>query len=66
MDIYSSNTITQDLLKEIAQAIKTVSPYGSVEIYVQNSTITQITTRNIKKTGPIFNSTNINNNKRKI
>jgi hypothetical protein len=49
-DIYSTNTISDTLVDEIRQALKNVSPYGSVEIYVQDSVVTQITVRNIKKT----------------
>lgn len=47
---YSTNRISQSLLEEIAQALKNVSPFGSVEIYVQDNVVTQITIRNIKKT----------------
>jgi hypothetical protein len=50
MDQYSTNTISETLLAEIKSALKNVSPYGSVEIYVQDNTVTQITIRNIKKT----------------
>lgn len=50
MDQYSTNTISQTLLNEIVNALQNVSPYGSVEIYVQDSVVTQITVRNIKKT----------------
>ncbi len=38
-----------DLLSEIKNALKSVR-YGSVEIFVQDNTVTQITVRNIKKT----------------
>lgn len=48
--VYSTQQISELLLSEIAQSLKHVSPYGSVEIYVQDSTVTQITVRNIKKT----------------
>ena len=50
MDQYSTNTISRTLLEEIAQALKNVSPNGSVEIYVQDNVVTQITVINIKKT----------------
>ena len=50
MDQYSTQTISPMLLEEIAQALKHVSPYGSVEIFVQDNVVTQITVRNIKKT----------------
>lgn len=50
MNTYSTQVISQRLIDEVTQALKTVSPFGSVEIYVQNNTVTQITIRNIKKT----------------
>lgn len=58
MDQYSTNTISKTLLEEIAVALKHVSPYGSVEIYVQDNTVTQITVRNIKKTTQLGRKTN--------
>lgn len=42
--------ITPQLLKEIESALTMIRNFGSVEIYVQNSVVTQITSRNIKKT----------------
>jgi len=47
---YSTKKITKDLLDEIKTALKNVRGWGSVEIYVQDSKVTQITERNIKKT----------------
>lgn len=47
---YSTRKITRDLLEEIKQALKNVRGWGSVEIYVQDHKVTQITERNIKKT----------------
>jgi len=47
---YSSKKITKNLLDDIKLAIKNVRGWGSVEIYVQDFKITQITERNIKKT----------------
>lgn len=49
---YSTQNISTVLVDDIVQALRTVSPYGSVEIYIQNNTVTQITMRNIKKTNP--------------
>lgn len=40
----------EELLSEIQNAIDSVKGYGSVEIYIQDSKITQITTKSIKKT----------------
>lgn len=47
---YSTKKITQDLLTEVKQALKNVRGWGSVEIYVQDHKVTQITERNITKT----------------
>lgn len=47
---YSIKRISPKLLEEIESALRLVKPFGSVEIYVQNSIVTQITARNIKKT----------------
>lgn len=47
---YSTKKITRDLLEEVKAALKNVRGWGSVEIYVQDFKVTQITERNIKKT----------------
>ena len=47
---YSINKVSPALLSEIKSALKSVKSYGSVEIYIQNGVVTQITVRNIKKT----------------
>lgn len=47
---YSTKKITKDLLEEVRFALKNVRGWGSVEIYVQDYKVTQITERNIKKT----------------
>lgn len=47
---YSTKRISKKLLQEISQALKSIDAYGSVELYIQDSTVTQITTRNIQKT----------------
>jgi len=44
-----SNIKQDELISEIKNALKSVR-YGSVEIFVQDNTVTQITVRNIKKT----------------
>lgn len=46
---YSTKTITGKLLSEIEAALKNLD-YGSVELYVVNGEVTQITKRQIKKT----------------
>lgn len=48
------HNLSKDLVLEILNAIKNVKAFGSVEIYIQNSKVTQITTRTIKKTKEIF------------
>jgi len=47
---YSIRKISKTLTKEIVDALRSVKGYGSVEIFVQNDVVTQITVRNIKKT----------------
>ena len=37
-------------MRDISQAIRSVQNFGSVELYVQDGMVTQITTRTIKKT----------------
>jgi len=46
----TSRPQTSTLINEIKQAIADASPFGSVEIYIQNGQVTQITTRHIRKT----------------
>lgn len=45
---YSTLYITDELLQEIKDALQGLG-YGSIEIFVQNNAVTQITVRNIKK-----------------
>lgn len=42
--------VTPQLAKDIQNALESVKGYGSVEIFIQDSKITQITTKSIKKT----------------
>lgn len=51
---YSSNSLSSSLLTELKEALHTVN-YGSIEIYVQDKKVTQITVRNIKKTSVTIN-----------
>jgi hypothetical protein len=44
------HTVSQSLLEEIKEELEKIT-YGSIEVYVQNKIVTQITVRNIKKTG---------------
>lgn len=47
---YSTKKVSNNLLDEIKLALKNIRGWGSVEIYVQDHRVTQITERNIKKT----------------
>lgn len=47
---YSTKKIQEDLVEEILEALKNIRGWGSVEIYVQDFKVVQITERNIKKT----------------
>lgn len=50
---YSTQKISPELVNELKVALKSIKGYGSVEIYIQDNTVTQITIRNIKKTNGI-------------
>ena len=50
MKKYSTKHITTDLMQEIVEALKNIRGWGSVEIFVQENNVVQITERNIKKT----------------
>jgi len=50
MNNYSTKHPSEKLLKEIAEALNNIRGWGSVEIYVQDFKVVQITERNIKKT----------------
>ena len=47
---YSTKKVSKTLIVEIKKALKGVEAYGSVEVYIQDGVVTQITVRNIKKT----------------
>jgi len=47
---FSTKRVNQQLIDEIVQSLKHVSGYGSVEIFINNFKVTQITVRDIKKT----------------
>lgn len=47
---YSTKHQNEELLQEISDALKNIRGWGSVEIYVQDFKVVQITERNIKKT----------------
>lgn len=54
---FSTKRVNQELIDEVVSAMKSVSGYGSVEIFIQNYRVTQVTTRDIKKTDYLINST---------
>lgn len=47
---YSTKQVSNDLMKEVVEALKNIRGWGSVEIFVQDYRVVQITERNIKKT----------------
>lgn len=49
----SSKNVSTELTDEIRQALKNIRGWGSVEIFVQDYKVVQITERNIKKTNGI-------------
>ncbi|HSX09979.1 MAG TPA: DUF2292 domain-containing protein [Candidatus Saccharimonadales bacterium] len=53
---YSTKEANKELLAEIAEALKNIRGWGSVEIFVQDFKVVQIIERNIKKTNQVQNS----------
>ena len=49
-DNYSTKAISETLKKEVLQSLQNVKGWGSVEIFIQDFKVTQITEKNIKKT----------------
>lgn len=47
---FSTKNISNTLIREIKKALESIQTYGSVEIYVHDGVVSQISTRNIKKT----------------
>lgn len=47
---YSTRNVSKELIGEIIEALTNIRGWGSVEIYVQDNKVVQITERNIKKT----------------
>jgi len=56
MQDYSTKDVNQELLAEIAEALQNIRGWGSVEIFVQDYKVVQITERNIKKTTQVQGS----------
>lgn len=55
---YSTEPITKELIDEVRTALKNIKGWGSVEIFVQNGKVVQITERNIKKTNHLLQRAN--------
>ena len=51
--LYSTKRVTNELVQELVKALKRVDSFGSIEVFVQDNKVTQITTRNITKTNGI-------------
>lgn len=49
-----NKNLSERLMKDIKEELERIG-YGSLEIYVQNNKVTQITVRNIKKTNVDIN-----------
>ncbi len=49
MNKYSTKNISDGLLKELSESIKKIDGWGSIEVFIQNHCVTQITEKNIKK-----------------
>ena len=50
VDTQDKAAVPVKLMQEIARAIGNIRGWGSVEIFIQDNKVTQITERNIKKT----------------
>jgi len=46
---YSTKDISEQLKQEVLSSIQSVRGWGSVEIFIQDFEVTQITEKNIKK-----------------
>lgn len=45
----TNNSISEKVLQEITTSLQNIKGWGSVEIFVQNHKVTQITEKNISK-----------------
>jgi hypothetical protein len=48
-DNYSTKDISEKLKEEVISSIQSVKGWGSVEVFIQDFKVTQITEKNIKK-----------------
>ena len=46
---YSTKQVSSELVDEVVDALKNIRGWGSVEIFIQDFKVTQITEKNIKK-----------------
>lgn len=53
-DDYSTEKITTKLITEVVESIRNIKGWGTVEIIIQDHTVTQITEKNIRK--PMFSN----------
>jgi hypothetical protein len=53
MNNYSTKQVSEELVKEVIAALKNVRGWGSVEVYIQDYKVVQITERSIKKTNSL-------------
>lgn len=59
-NIHSTRKVSDHLMQELIKALQDVDAFGSVEIMVQDYSVTQITHRTIKKTNGIHEEEIIN------
>ena len=59
-DTYSTQNVSPYLLEELKRQLESISDYGSLEIYVQDGQVTQISTKHIRKTQTVTNGSNGN------
>lgn len=52
-----NQNLPQSLIDELTKALSGMN-YGSIELYIQDNTVTQITVRNIKKTSVRMKNSN--------
>ena len=48
-DAYSTKKISDHLKNDVIESIQNIQGWGSVEIFIQDYNVTQITEKNIKK-----------------
>jgi hypothetical protein len=51
---FATKKVSRQLLDEIITSMQSVRGWGSIEIFIQNYTVTQITEKNIKKPNAII------------